>query len=380
MVKTKCIQSFTVDNLSFQSGIDYVMSESIETQIRAKSSAVFGMSIKINSTYKGENLDNKSILITRTKGIGDILMLLNAIQELKKKYPTCKISVATQEKDILNHEMVVDKLYSMPFDSELIKKHDYWISFQGIMESNDLESRTEHPSDLFLKRLFLQSDKKIAELHFSALEMNWYEEMQQELKIHSDDLEREADFVIGIQIMPSNLARAFPTDKMKCIIDILSKENIDICLIGNNDSTNLTLAEYYKSGRENIKICCNFSIRQTICFSQRYDLIIAPDSMMIQVAGCLNKPCVGIYGPFPSDLRMRYHNNSIGIDSCVVCSPCFIYQETCFKGQGFSPCWNNIYPAHILEAVDELYFKTTKKHFDYMKDFKHQEVINVITD
>ena len=374
MVSVKCIQNYSF----FVAGHQYVMCESNEDQLRNQAPTAFGMSTKVSCSYVGQNLDDKSILICRTSGIGDILIMLNAIQELKKKYPTCKISVASGQTDILKGE--ADKLYFMPFDAEIIKQHDYFLHFQGILESNDFPSMTTHASDLFLQRLFLDSDKKIATLKSSKLELNWLEATLEEMKLKNEDISNDSDFVIGVQMMPSNIVRGYPTERMKRVINKLASENVVICLIGENNIANFTLADYYKGNKENIKICTGFNLRQTIVFSQRYDLIISPDSMMIQLAGCYKIPCVGIYGPFPSDLRMRYHYNSIGIDACVVCSPCFSYDEKCLKGNGWSPCFNSIKPTHILSAADKLYYSITNKHFNYMKDIKTPEVVNVICD
>jgi len=98
----------------------------------------------------------------------------------------------------------------------------------------------------------------------------------------------------------------------------------------------------------------------------RYDLIMSPDTFMVQVAGALEKPLVGLYGPFPSEVRMKYFKNAIGLDPSVVCSPCYKHDfRSCVKGHP-SPCFTQVKPEDVLQAIDYLKFENTGNHFKFM--------------
>ena len=95
-------------------------------------------------------------------------------------------------------------------------------------------------------------------------------------------------------------------------------------------------------------------LRTAIIVASMMNYFIAPDSMFIHIAGAFRIPTIGLYGPFPSALRMKYFTRSIGIDAKTNCSPCFKHSHhPCDKGDP-SPCMAMIQPKHILEAFDEI--------------------------
>jgi len=159
--------------------------------------------------------------------------------------------------------------------------------------------------------------------------------------------------------------RNFPKEKLKTVVDILAKEkNVKIALIGSKQQE--TIANFYKGKSENVLLATNFNVRQSIILATRYDIMISPDSFMIQVAGALDKPLIGLYGPFPSEVRMKYFKNAIGIEPSVVCSPCFKHDfRACIKGHP-SPCFTQIKPEDVLQATDYLKHKFTGQHFSFM--------------
>ncbi len=83
-------------------------------------------------------------------------------------------------------------------------------------------------------------------------------------------------------------------------------------------------------------------------------LIIAPDSSFVHIAGALGVPIVGLYGCFPSLLRMKYYKKAIGIDTNVPCAPSFTHGHApCYRGDP-PPCFSVISVKNILDAVDHL--------------------------
>ena len=83
------------------------------------------------------------------------------------------------------------------------------------------------------------------------------------------------------------------------------------------------------------------------------DCFIAPDSMFIHIAGALGIPVIGIYGPFHSNVRMKYFKNAVGIDIDCGCSPCFKHgHHPCPKGNP-SPCFSLISEDNILDIFEK---------------------------
>ncbi|MFI0348134.1 MAG: glycosyltransferase family 9 protein [Chthoniobacterales bacterium] len=67
---------------------------------------------------------------------------------------------------------------------------------------------------------------------------------------------------------------------------------------------------------------------------QRAELCISPDSMLVHIAGVLGKPCIGLWGPYGPDTRVKYYLNHYPIHHTRACP--------------LSPChWNAVQIPHI---------------------------------
>jgi len=363
----KINRTFTRNGVEFKAGHSYVMAEDIENQIRNVSGDAMGMSHPFENQYRrynGEDLTNKKIMAFRTGGIGDLHFLSPVFRYLKNRYPGCYIKAASACKQPLENLPEIDALYDMPFDIELLEDCDYVSYFQGIIESSSEKSKVTHAVDMFFSYFNIDStqfpdeDKK-PRLIFSDAEQKWLADECSKLKIYS------GDFVIGIQMETSAPLRNYPKEKFKVIIDTLAEEeNVKIVLIGVPQQE--VLANYFKGNHNNVIPAINYDVRKSIVLANRYNIVIAPDSFMIQTAGALDKPLVGIYGPFPSEVRMKYFKNAVGLDTKVVCAPCFKHDfRTCIKGFP-SPCFSLIEPEDVLQAVDFQRNKFYGGHFSYL--------------
>lgn len=366
-------KNFNIKGIEYKAGKKFIMAEDIEAQFRSLHGDKIGMSYPLEQVYRpynGQDLSDKRIMTWRTGGIGDIFFLSPVLRYLKKKYPTSFIRVASGCKQPLENVPEIDELYDMPFDAALLDDVDFHLIFQGIIESSSEASKRTHAVDMFFSYFKIDSthlpieDKK-PQLFFNKDEIEWRDKALQNLKISDED------YVIGLQLETSSPLRNFPKEKIKTVIDILAKEKgIKIALVGSKQQE--TVANYYKGTNENVIISTDFTIRQAIILATRYDLIVSPDTFMIQAAGALDKPLIGLYGPFPSEVRMKYFKNAIGIEPDVVCSPCYKHDfRPCIKGHP-SPCFTQIRPEDILQAIDYLRHKFTGEHFYYMDQMLRQ--------
>jgi len=353
--------------IKFLPGHSYVMAEDIEAQYRALVGDALGMSYPIETIYKpykGQDLSGKKLLVFRTGGIGDLCFLNGAIRILKKKFPTSSLRAASACKQPLENLTELDALYDMPFDAELFKETDYQLFFQGIIEGGSDESKRTHAVDMFLSYFgidgtHIPDEEKVPRLTFTKAEIDWCQKTIAGWGI------KDTDYVIGVQMETSAPLRNFPKEKMKAFIDVLSKEpNTKVVVIGSEQHD--MIGNFFKGGSPNIFVATKFNVRQSIVLCTRYNLVIAPDSFIIQIAGALDKPLVGLYGPFPSEVRMKYFKNSIGLDPSVPCAPCYKHDfRGCVKGFP-SPCFTQISVDDVLQAADLLKFKFTGAHFTFM--------------
>jgi ADP-heptose:LPS heptosyltransferase len=360
-------KTFNRAGTNYEAGKSFVMPEDIESQFRSVAGDCMGMSHPIEPVYKkynGEDLSGKKLIVWRQGGVGDIYFLSSALCYIKRRYPTCTLRVATGCREPLENLPEIDQLLSMPFDAKLLEDSDYHLMFQGIIESSSEKSKNTHAADMFFSYFNIDSthlppeDKKPKTV-FSETEMKWLDEECKKLSVAPED------YVVGIQMETSAPLRNYPKEKFKIIIDVMSKEsNVKIFLIGSPQQN--TVAGYLKGNASNVIIATNYDVRKSIVLVNRYNLVISPDSFMVQAAGALDKPLIGIYGPFSSEVRMKYFKNAIGLEPKVVCSPCYKHDfRSCIKGFP-SPCFSLVNPEDILEAANYLRKKFGGGNFNYM--------------
>ena len=359
-------KDFENTGISFKRGHSYVMPEDVESQYRSVHGNCLGMSYPIEPIYrpyKGEDLTGKRLLTWRFGGIGDLFFLQPALRYLKKKYPTCFIRVASACKQCLENVPEIDQLYDMPFDVELMKDSVH-LMYQGIIESSSEAAQKTHAVNMFfsyfgIESIHLPKEDKIPRLFFTETEKEWMHKTIRSMGI------KEQDFTVAIQMESSSPLRNYPKESLKAVIDILSREeNVKVVMVGNEQGA--MLGQWFKGNNPNVIIATNFTVRQSMILALRYNLVVAPDSFMVQVAGALDKPLIGLYGPFPSEVRMKYFKNAVGLDPKVACSPCFKHDfRACIRGFP-SPCFTQIPIETLLKAVDYMKFKFTGAHFNYM--------------
>lgn len=77
----------------------------------------------------------------------------------------------------------------------------------------------------------------------------------------------------------------------------------------------------------NVRLFTTTNLRQLWSLTQKAEVVVSPDSMMIHVAGSLGIPCVGLWGLTDPARRAGYYTNHFPIfhpESCPH-SPCFSY-------------------------------------------------------
>jgi ADP-heptose:LPS heptosyltransferase len=341
-------KTFTHNSKTYLGSHRYLASEYDERELRGVHSDCLGINYDANIYYRlytGQDLTDKSILITRSKGLGDLLMIEPVVRGFKLAYPKCKISVASDSIEVLkNHPDIVNHL-SMPCDFKYVQESDYHLHYQGLLEGNSEESKTMPAVDLFLKASHAGVEDKVPKIFISTEEEAW-------IKQQSNILNLSGSYVIAMQIESSNPTRNLPVGKYKVLIDKLAAEkDIKLILVGNSEQQK-KFGIFYKNAHKNVILATNYTPRQIILLTTLCDMVFGPDSFLIQVGGALSKKIVGVYNAFPSRIRMSYFKNAIGLDAKTVCSPCFNYRD-CIHGVP-PPCFQQISADDILVAMSSL--------------------------
>lgn len=364
-----------------QKGHSYLLSDLLVSQITYIMPQHAGITMDIEEFYHRyeypTDLTNKTLLCWRHGGIGDLMFMMPALRHLKNKFPTCKIHIAMGLKyvDIYRNIPYVDVVSRLPLDVEFLKSADYHLHFEQIIEGSKLAEKV-NAYDLFLDRFnidpkLIADTEKIPDVFFTKDEEDKAEEVLEKYGFGDDDV------IIGMQLAASSPIRTFPTSRLHHVAAALLQRKARIILLGSPAQIQIgeAIREAFAEQPELMKGIVNgpetgLSLRESMALVKRCNLVIAPDSAMIHIAAGLRVPIIGLYGPFPSDLRMRYYYNAIGINGKAVCAPCFEHSHgPCRKGNP-SPCFNLIDPDQILNAVDILLNKTSNVQLENMDDFK----------
>jgi len=291
------------------------------------------------------NLHNKKLLIIRYGGMGDILASLFAISELKEKYPTLKVGYLTSSKNIQILKIfpnLIDYISQPIVKLESLKQFDYISSLDNTIE-NDPDSQLISLHDIYAKHLFTNITKDtIINVFKNNMLFN----------------QKQQPIGIGIQYRSSAIIRNYDIDKMSNLIGMISNmfPSEPIFLLG--PPNDYLFIEYILSRNSGniIPNGCGFrelDILKIVETINNLKAVIGIDSAMLHIAGVCNIPTVGLFGPFPSNLRLKYYNNSIGIDGKTSCSPCFRHnpQAFCKFNNGQGECLNSISPDLILKTI-----------------------------
>lgn len=306
--------------------------------------------------YKGQNLNNKTLLIWRTGGIGDLLFINPILRHLKKLYPTCNIKMACgpQYQPMIEQFKDVDQILDLPFSAGVLFDADYHAIFEGVIERTR-EAEKTNAYFLFSKSLGL--DIPIEELYpIQEPKTNLVDEAKSTLgewKILGDK------FVL-LQPRASSPIRT-PSYKMweKIIEKIV---NLDYKVIITDSPHQKEPIDQFILGLKVKDNVFNYagiskSLDYTIAMASLSEMCISTDSALIHIGASLGKKIFGLYGPFPSNIRISTYKNCDYVEpkNCP-CSPCFKHGHLpCkYSVNGISSCYDKIDMNECFDKIEKL--------------------------
>ncbi len=112
----------------------------------------------------------------------------------------------------------------------------------------------------------------------------------------------------------------------------------------------------------NVQLFTFPTIRQLFAVAQRCVVGVSIDSLLVHLLGSFGKPCVGLWGPLPPELRVRYYQKHVPIWNQSACqiAPCLRYKPTLEKCPtdarvaGMCLCLKDVDAAQVAAAVRSL--------------------------
>jgi ADP-heptose:LPS heptosyltransferase len=272
----------------------------------------------------------KTILIVRPGVYGDLLLMTPTIRALQDKYPDAVITVATFSRYQSILIGVVNSVIDYPVRPDDLKAYDAVYFMERIIEGNPLSKETP-AVDLFSEKIGLILTNKKLEYTILDRELEWA----------NARYPRTEKKRIGIHVAASTACRSYPQSNLVKLIIDAAQHGYEVYLIGAPGQMN----GGNQHGITNLMLE-GLDIRQSIAAMNTCDVIVAPDSVMLHVAGALGKKAIGLFGP------IKWQNR-------VVQAPT-VY---CIQGHTeceYGPCGHN---ANPIEGHFPSYCPTRKNGF-----------------
>ena len=310
--------------------------------------------------YIGQDAEDKTILVFRTGGIGDLLFIQPNLTYLKQKYPTCYIKFACgpQYQPMIENWDCVDEVLDLPFSFRHLQESDYHMLFEGVIERCK-EAEKKNAYNLFSTWLGLDLPDYLL-LPTQEPKEELVDECFEILK----EWNLENDSFVLMQLRASSPIRTPRHEFWVKIIDELNRRGHNVILTDNPRQSD-NVDDFIKL-LEKPEMTFNFckhseSIAYTIALTTFCKATFATDSALGHIAASLNRKCFGIYGPFHGFIRLKTYPKAAWVDAQRHCAPCFVHsQSPCSHAKNsYSPCYDELIETDeklkdIIDKFEEL--------------------------
>lgn len=303
----------------------------------------------------------------------------------------------------------IKSIQQIPMQYEQFKMYDYYVMFETVVNAEEHQDQV-HPLDQMLLKIGINPDSvdpklKVIRPNFTFLEMNSASAYQgKQIGMY------QLSAANPVRSLPPNdsayllskIAEAYPNitwmalydkfipeayvkavqcpkcsgsgkvpisneDKPKTIINFGTKSPEQTA----NELTAAIMAQPNEiclkcsgSGtlRPNIQLLNSPVLRDLWAISSRASIIVGPDSMMVHVAGSMDIPCVGLWGPCNPTNRVKYYKNHFPVWKKEACgfSPCFAYGGAFPRycpprnNRTVCECLGAISPSDVLDQIKKV--------------------------
>jgi len=333
---------------------------------------------KFNNLYRpyiGQDLTNKTLLVSRTGGLGDLLFIQPNLIYLKEKYPTCTIKFACgpQYHDMIKYWNCVDKVLDLPHTFNHFLQADYHAYFEGVIE-RCLEAHTKNAYNLFSRwlGLYLPDDKLIPVQTPTPLKTAICKRFLKDHNIEKNKL-------LLFQIKASSPIRTPRPGIWKDLMLKLIDKGYQIVITDSPLSSPKIELFRQLVGSNQVYNFATFSetIDYTIAMAALAKCCVSPDSSLIHISTSVGTPVFGLYGPFPGEIRLTTYDKVDWINAKKECAPCFQHGSNPCKHStnGHSNCYDNIDINECVTKIEKLIKESIHQDMDKEALIKHCKIV-----
>jgi len=343
------------------------------------------------------------ILVVRYRFIGDTLLTVPFLRNLRKAYPEAKI-------DMLVSPVSGELLEACPYIDNLIyfdttrkhryehkgdKKKSFW-SYVKLLKSNKYDKayilkrslssamlcafagikqrigfNTEGRGLLLTKRVSYDKNKHEVESFLEVLKADNIPVNDEYLELFVQENEhKEADEIlaksdIGLKKVIVHATSGNPKKQWKkeyfaeVIEKLINEKDVQVYHLGAKsdkviyDGIRGMIKAPLKS--EPVNLCGEMDLNVSAAFISKMDLVFGNDSGTFHIAGALNVPTVVIYGPMDYKKWRVWNKNTKALSTNIPCYPCNLKT----KCKNDYACLEQITPEIAINFIDEM-LETTK--------------------
>lgn len=219
----------------------------------------------------------------------------------------------------------VKSISMVPLQYELFKLFDYYALFQNVCQFDE-EPDQNHPVDRMLNAVGVDPTNippqmKVVEPVFTSSETSKADQMFPGVEIAMYQLAATSHIRSlnpdDSAFMFKKLAEAFPQYHWLALYDDF------VPTVYSERASELT------QGMTNVTMHKSPALRLLWALTRRARVVVGPDSMMAHIAGSLDVPCVGLWGPTDPSNRVAYYRRHARIWNREVCpaAPCNTHRD-----------------------------------------------------
>lgn len=298
-----------------------------------------------------EDWNGRRVLFARSGGFGDLLFLGPILREVRRRWPAVRIGVACRpaRRVVLDGLGLVDFWEDAPVSVDIAQSYDAAVSFEHVIETETRRHYVDALAASMGLTLPASLESHRCEYRVTDAERRWAR----------DKYPRTIYRRVGVQWSASAAARSYPPRMLAEACTLLERRGWEVHLYGEPGAIPA------KSGI-GVKAVANddrLTFRQTCAAMTLCDVVLAPDSALLHVAGALGLPAVGLFGPIDGRMRCAYSPSVTVLQGKgIPCAPCHFHQRHALQFPAGGPCVRSgvcdalagITPGRVVAAVEML--------------------------
>jgi heptosyltransferase-2 len=332
--------------------------------------------------------DYKNILVRLPNWIGDLVMALPILDDLKNKYPSSKITVMLKDhlKDLVINNKNIDEIYPFRkpknkiYPKKIIKdlkeknfdlailltnslSSSLWLYFSKIKEiigfrnfrSIFLTKKIKFPKDKknihqinLYKNLLIPLNIKISKtLPILKPDEESIEKMKKLLIKNGYNKNRRLIAINAFAAYGS--AKCYPLEKYISLTEKLIEDKNNIVIFIGDKKNQIKNLEIFEN-KNVVNLIGKTTLKELVSLISFIDIFISNDSGPMHIASALNKNLIALFGSTSDIMTSPCSKNQTIINKKVICSPCF--KRKCPIDL---KCMNEIKVDEILNEIKKFY-------------------------